>query len=41
VLKRDQRNIQTSVALEAKALGGGGVEIPAALVVVTAILIPA
>jgi hypothetical protein len=28
--------VKTGVALEAKALGGGGVEVPAALVAVTA-----
>ena len=37
-LKRDQRNAKASVALEAKALGGDGVEFPAARVAVTAAL---
>jgi hypothetical protein len=37
-LKRDQKNIKTSVALEAKVLGGDGFEFPAALVAVTASL---
>jgi hypothetical protein len=32
--KRHQRNVKSSVALEAKALGGGGVEFPEALVAV-------
>jgi hypothetical protein len=39
--KRDQKNVNTGVAIEAKALGGGGgseVEVPAALVAVTAAL---
>jgi hypothetical protein len=34
VLNRAMRNVNTSVALEAKALGGDGVEVPAALVAV-------
>jgi hypothetical protein len=33
--KRNQKNVKTSVALEAKALGGGRVEVSAALMVVT------
>jgi hypothetical protein len=36
VLKRDKINVKTSVALEAKALGGYGVEFAAALLGVTA-----
>jgi hypothetical protein len=36
--KRDQNNVKTGVALEAKALGGDGVEVPEALVPVTATL---
>ena len=39
VLKRDKINVKTSVALEAKALGGYGVEFPEALVAVTATLL--
>ena len=35
-LKKGQRNLKTSVALETKALGYGGVLVPAALVAVTA-----
>ena len=34
--KRDQKNLKTSVALEAQLLGGDGAEVPAALVAVTA-----
>ena len=34
--KRDQRNVKTCVAFEAKALGRDGVEIPAGLVAMTA-----
>jgi hypothetical protein len=37
VRKRDQKNVQSSAALEAKALGGGGVEVPVALGDVTAL----
>ena len=37
-LKKDQRSVKISVALEAKALGGDGVEVPAALVAVMATL---
>jgi hypothetical protein len=36
--KRDQKNVKTSVALEAKPLGGDEVEVPEALVAVTAAL---
>ena len=36
--KTDQNNVKTGVALEAKALGGDGVEVPEALVSVTATL---
>jgi hypothetical protein len=34
-LHRDKRNVYTGVALEAKALGGDGVEVPATIVAVT------
>jgi hypothetical protein len=37
-LKKYQRNVKMSAALEAKALGGDGVKFPAALVAVTATL---
>jgi hypothetical protein len=36
--KKDQKNVKTSVALEAKALGGDGVEVPAAVVAVAVTL---
>jgi hypothetical protein len=38
VLNRAKRNVNTRVALEAKALGGDGAEVPAALVAATKIL---
>jgi hypothetical protein len=37
-LRRYHKNVKTSAALGAKALGGDGVEFPEALVVVTAAL---
>ena len=37
-LNRAKRNVNTRVALEAKALGGDGAEVPAALVAATKIL---